>query len=48
MDSKMDSGFAVPDQDAAMEQFDPLMYTLPEEIIGIMDQIFEFEVRRYP
>lgn len=41
----MDSGLAVPDQDAAMEQFDPLMYTLPEEIIGIMDQIFEFEVR---
>ncbi|GAB7340703.1 hypothetical protein MBLNU457_7090t1 [Dothideomycetes sp. NU457] len=44
MDPKMDSGFAVPDQDAAMEQFDPLMYTLPEEIIGIMDQIFEFEM----
>ena len=44
MDPKMDSGCSMPDQDAAMEQFDPLDYTLPEEILGIMDQMLAFEV----
>jgi len=44
MDPKMDSGCSMPDQDSAMEQFDPLDYTLPEEILGIMDQMLAFEV----
>ena len=41
----MDSGCSVPSEDSTMEDFDPLDYTLPEEIIGIMDQILCFEVR---
>lgn len=44
MDPKMDSGCAVPEKDATMDQFDPLMYTLPEEIIGLMDQMLCYEV----
>jgi len=46
MDPKMDSGLLIPDKDAAVDNFDPLQNMLPEEIIGIMDQLLSFEVRR--
>ena len=39
MDPKMDSGVSMPAQDSAMEDFDPLLYTLPEEIVAIMDEM---------
>ncbi|THW11425.1 Mak10-domain-containing protein [Aureobasidium pullulans] len=44
MDPKMDSGFALPEKDAAVDNFDPLQKMLPEEIIGIMDQLLSFEM----
>lgn len=44
MDPKMDSGLLIPDKDAAVDNFDPLQNMLPEEIIGIMDQLLSFEV----
>ncbi|TKX19480.1 hypothetical protein C1H76_8329 [Elsinoe australis] len=44
MDPKMDSGFILPEEDAALEEFDPLNHTLPEEIIWIMDQMLCFEM----
>lgn len=40
----MDSGFILPEEDAALEEFDSLNHTLPEEIIWIMDQMLCFEV----
>lgn len=40
----MDSGLLIPDKDAAVDNFDPLQNMLPEEIIGIMDQLLSFEV----
>lgn len=46
MDPKMDSGLLIPDKDAAVDNFDPLQNMLPEEIIGIMDQLLSFEVGR--
>lgn len=44
MDPKMDSGFVLPEKDAAVDNFDPLQKMLPEEIIGIMDQLLSSEV----
>jgi hypothetical protein len=44
MDPKMDSGLLIPDKDAAVDNFDPLQNMLPEEIVGIMDQLLSFEV----
>ncbi|KAF2219313.1 Mak10 subunit, NatC N-terminal acetyltransferase-domain-containing protein, partial [Elsinoe ampelina] len=44
MDPKMDSGFILPTEDAALEEFDPMSHTLPEEIIWIMDQMLSFEM----
>ncbi|KAG9834228.1 Mak10-domain-containing protein, partial [Aureobasidium melanogenum] len=44
MDPKMDSGLLIPDKDAAVDNFDPLQNMLPEEIIGIMDQLLSFEM----
>ena len=41
----MDSGCAVPAEDQIMDDFDVLKFILPEEIIGIMDQMLGFEVR---
>jgi hypothetical protein len=46
MDPKMDSGLLIPDKDTAVDNFDPLQNILPEEIIGVMDQLLSFEVRR--
>ncbi|KAI5245798.1 Mak10-domain-containing protein [Aureobasidium subglaciale] len=44
MDPKMDSGFVIPGKDAAVDNFDPLQKMLPEEIIGVMDQLLSFEM----
>ncbi|GAM83681.1 hypothetical protein ANO11243_016700 [Dothideomycetidae sp. 11243] len=44
MDPKMDSGYSLPEKDAIVEDFDPLMYTLPEEILWIMDELLCFEM----
>ncbi|KAF4556774.1 Mak10 subunit-like protein [Elsinoe fawcettii] len=44
MDPKMDSGYTMPVEDAALEDFDPLDHTLPEEVIWIMDQMLSFEM----
>ncbi|KAK6004217.1 hypothetical protein QM012_009067 [Aureobasidium pullulans] len=44
MDPKMDSGLLIPDKDAAVDSFDPLQNMLPEEILGIMDQLLSFEM----
>ena len=44
MDPKMDSGFMMPEKDAVIDNFDPLTPMLPEEIIGIMDQLLCYEV----
>lgn len=44
MDPKMDSGFMMPEKDAIVDNFDPLKPVLPEEIIGIMDQMLCYEV----
>lgn len=44
MDPKMDSGLLIPDKDAAVDNFDPLQNMLPEEIVGVMDQLLSFEV----
>ena len=35
----MDSGYSLPDQDAILENFDPLDYSSPEEILWIMDEL---------
>lgn len=40
----MDSGFMLPEKDALVDNFDPLNPLLPEEIIGIMDQMLCYEV----
>jgi len=39
MDPKMDIGYVAPDEDSTLDDFDPLSFILPEEIIGIMDQM---------
>lgn len=44
MDPKMDSGLM--EQDAA-DNYDVLQHRLPEEIIGILDQLLSHEVRRH-
>ncbi|KAH0013495.1 Mak10-domain-containing protein, partial [Aureobasidium melanogenum] len=44
MDPKMDSGLLIPDKDAAVDNFDSLQNMLPEEIVGIMDQLLSFEM----
>ncbi|KAL1306490.1 hypothetical protein AAFC00_005185 [Neodothiora populina] len=44
MDPKMDSGFMMPEKDAAVDNFDPLTPMLPEEILGIMDQMLCYEM----
>lgn len=40
----MDSGVTIPDKDRQIDDFDPLMPLLPEEVIGIMDQMLCYEV----
>lgn len=40
----MDSGCSLPEADSILEDFDPLNYTSPEEILWIMDQMLCFEV----
>ena len=45
MDPKMDSGFMMPEKDAVVDDFDPMTPMLPEEILGIMDQLLCYEVR---
>lgn len=45
MDPKMDSGFMMPEKDAIVDNFDPLKPMLPEEVIGIMDQMLCYEVK---
>ncbi|GAB7353021.1 hypothetical protein MBLNU459_g3577t2 [Dothideomycetes sp. NU459] len=44
MDPKMDSGYMLPEQDAVVDNFDPLGPILPAEIIGIMDQVLCLEL----
>ena len=44
MDPKMDSGYVAPGEDNIMDDFDPLTYNLPEEIIALMDQLLCYEV----
>lgn len=44
MDPKMDSGVTLPDQDAIMDEFDPLKSLPPEEVLGIMDQLLCYEM----
>lgn len=41
----MDSGYIAPGEDTIIDDFDPLFYQLPEEIIGIIDQLLCLEVR---
>jgi hypothetical protein len=45
MDPKMDSGLMEQD---AVENYDVLQPRLPEEIIGILDQLLSHEVRPIP
>ena len=40
----MDSGYMMPEKDAIVDNFDPLKPMLPEEVIGIMDQMLCHEV----
>lgn len=44
MDSKMDSGY-LTDGEKLEDDFDVLHEVLPEEIVGLMDQILCLEVR---
>lgn len=44
MDPKMDSGVTIPEVDAVVERFDPLLNSQPEEILWIMDELLCFEV----
>lgn len=44
MDPKMDSGLL----EAQYESFDALQPRLPEEVIGIMDQLLSHEVSNHP
>lgn len=43
MDPKMDSGFLRPGE-TLEDDFDPLAPLLPEELIGIMDQLLSYEM----
>jgi hypothetical protein len=43
MDPKMDSGFLQPNE-TLEDDFDPLTPLLPEELIGIMDQLLRYEM----
>lgn len=40
----MDSGLYIPEKDDVVDNFDPLQKLLPEEVVGVMDQLFCFEV----
>ncbi len=44
MDPKMDSGFLAPGE-TLHDDYDVLKELLPEEVIGIMDQMLCYEVR---
>lgn len=44
MDSKMDSGF-LAEGEKLEDDFDVLQEVLPEEIVGLMDQVLCLEVR---
>lgn len=44
MDPKMDSGFLEP-HELLYDTYDVLQNLLPEEVIGIMDQLLCYEVR---
>lgn len=44
MDSKMDSGFLAPGE-TLDDDYDVLRDLLPEEVLGIMDQLLCHEVR---
>lgn len=44
MDSKMDSGF-LAEGEKLEDDFDVLQEALPEEIVGLMDQVLCLEVR---
>ena len=47
MDPKMDSGF-LADGETLEDDYDVLRKLLPEEVIGIIDQLLCFEVRAIP
>jgi hypothetical protein len=44
MDAKMDSGFLAPGE-TLDDDYDVLRELLPEEVVGIMDQLLCHEVR---
>lgn len=44
MDSKMDSGYLAPGE-TLDHNYDVMKKLLPEEVIGIMDQLLCYEVR---
>lgn len=47
MDPKMDSGYLQPGE-ALEDEYDVLRKLLPEEVLGIMDQMLCFEVGPLP
>ena len=47
MDPKMDSGYLAPGE-TLEDEYDVLRELLPEEVIGIMDQMLCYEVRSQP
>ena len=47
MDPKMDSGYLAPGE-TLEDDYDVLRELLPEEVIGIMDQMLCYEVRSQP
>lgn len=47
MDPKMDSGYLAPGE-MLEDDYDVLRELLPEEVIGIMDQMLCYEVRSQP
>jgi len=51
MDSKMDSGYLDPGENHAKaleDDYDVMRELLPEEVVGIMDQLLCHEVRLLP
>ena len=46
MDPKMDSGFAMGEE-SSEDAYDVMKELSPSEVIGIMDQLFCFEVHEY-
>lgn len=51
MDSKMDSGYLAPGENHAKaleDDYDVMRELLPEEVVGIMDQLLCHEVRLLP